>query len=136
MLVRKENEWRIAPYKVTFTHNGTENEKYTDNQEYWETFAEKWGITDLSFVEVNPSTEQLERLADVQYIDRAYQYECSVYVEKGEFPEGRNHALKDVQYRKDNEAQGQVQTDAEINNMIQGQRLTELEIKIMQMGAV
>ena len=134
MIYKSDGEYKFETYKVEFERNEKTESHYTHDLDYWQAFANKWGLT-LEITEISPTQAQEQRLQDVQYIDEAHQYACAKYVETGEFPIENNHALKDLQLRKQNEYQGQAQVESELNSMLQGQRIADLELRLLNVEA-
>ena len=134
MIYKSDGEYKFETHKVEFERNGKVESHYTHDLDYWNTFADKWGLT-LEIAEVSPAQAQIQRLQDVQYIDGAHEYACAKYVETGDFPDENNHALKDLQLRKQNESQGQAQAESELNSMLQGQWIADLELQLLNVEA-
>ena len=89
MLLYKNNQWQISPHIAHFLAHGEPSSKYTDNKQYWIDFINKWHHhTDLSFTDVNPTPEQLARLAEVNAVDipEGFGHHAGLYVETGFVP--------------------------------------------------
>ena len=64
---RENGEWALYPYKITCTDRGLQEQKYTDDISYYETYEELYN--DFTIDEVKQlaySDEQRERLSEVQ----------------------------------------------------------------------
>ena len=135
MLYRNQGrEWAICLYKVKYIQHGEELEQYTHDKQWWIDFADRWEHTEIvEFIDVAATDEQLARLEEIKHIPDGFGYECSQYVEFGVFPEGINHPLKTLQTTKENEQQGVSISEREINEIMQGMQISDLEIQLLEL---
>src|SRR5699024_5431612 len=141
MLCRENGEWALCPFKVTYKQHGEILERYTDDKQWWIDFAAKWDHTEVIVIEDAVCTEeQKARLEEVKDVAEGFEYYASRYVENGTFPNEldaeermKDHPLKNLQLQKENEKQGQTLTDTEIGSMEQGQQLTEVELRLLEL---
>ena len=135
MLYRKGNRWELCLYKVKFIQHGQNLEQYTHDKDWWIDFAEKWDHTEIvNFEDVVYKDEQLERHEEIKYIPEGFHGAVVDYVSVGLFPEGIQHQLRNVQLAKENEKQGQNLSEREIQEIIQGQQLSDLDIRLLMGG--
>ncbi|MCC5911305.1 MAG: hypothetical protein JJT76_12790 [Clostridiaceae bacterium] len=134
MLYRKDDQWALCPYKVKYVQNEEELEAYTHDKQWWLNFAEKWDHTEiLEFQDAEYTEEQLARLEEIRHYNKALMDECRAYAEEGTFPEGLEHPLRALQLQKENERLGVELSEREINEIIQGMQISEIEIELLEL---
>lgn len=94
--------------KVKYIQHGEEKEQYVgvEGQQWWVNFAEKWEHTEIvEFIQINPTLEQRKRLEQINELGLkdGFSGTFSDYVENGNFPEGLNHPLREMQSKSENE---------------------------------
>ena len=148
MLYRKGGEWALCPFLVVYTQHGQEIEQYTHDKQWWLDFAEEWDHTEIQeFQNVEWSDEEKARLEDIKHIPEGFFSDCATYVKTGLFPDevevedeeedgGRqnNHPLQLLQRKKEAERLGIEVSEREINEIMQGIQLSEIEIKLLMGG--
>lgn len=145
MLYIKNGEWALSPFKVKYKQHGEALEQFTHDKQWWNDFAAKWEHSEiLEFEDVSYSEEQKARLEEVQGIGEGFEYYAARYVLDGTFPdqlEGEerllDHPLQLVQRRVEDQSLGQAITQSELEGMMQGQKQSDLEIRVLmlEMGA-
>ncbi len=141
VLYLKNGEWALSPYKVIYKQHGETLEQYAHDKQWWLDFAAKWDHTEIiEFVEVEYSTEQIERLEEVKLTEEGFEYYAGRYVLEGLFPDEleedeqmKDHPFQLLQRKKEDEILGQSVTQTDIETMLQGQKQTELEIRVMML---
>lgn len=139
MLYIEDGKWALCPYKVIYEQHGEALEQYTHDKNWWNDFADKWEHTEIiEFKEVEYTTEQKDRLKEISHLGEGFGYLASQYVLNGSFPDELedeerldNHPLQNLQRKKENEDLGQMGTKSELEDMDQGQKLTDLELQMM-----
>ena len=138
MLYRKNGEWALCPHKVRYTQRGEELEQYTSDPQWWIDFANIWAHTEIVEIsEVVWTEEEIARLEEIKHISEGYSAMCVDYVRSGEFPDEKEHKVHPLQYlrqQKENEKQGQNLSEREIQEIIQGQQLSDLDIRLLMGG--
>lgn len=87
MIYRKEDEFKLMPYKVTFVQNGEEQTNHTVEKTTWLGYEELGHISNVSFEVVQYTPEQLARLEEVKnFPESEFQY-IEEYVIEGDIPE-------------------------------------------------
>jgi len=137
MLVKASNKFQLYPWKVKYIQRGEEYEQWAlPNKEWWEDFANKWEHTEIvEFIEVELTEEQQARVAEIEELpmSEAFRGICIDYILNGVFPEGINHPLRDLQIQKENQEQGIDLSEREIQEIIQGQEISDLDIRILML---
>ena len=138
MIFYKNRKWDMCSEKVRYTQHGEEIEQYvgSEGRDWWIDFADKWEHTEIiEFIDVVVTGEQLARFEEVSQfnIPEGFGSELSDYVKDGVFPEGINHPLKTLQTTKENEQQGVELSEREINEIIQGMQISDVEIQLLEL---
>jgi len=136
MLIKDGDCFRLYPWKVRYRQHGQEIEQWAlPNKEWWVAFAGRWDHTDiLEFIEVELTEEQLARFEQVKHgIPEAFREVCIEYILDGVFPEGINHPLRQLQIQKENQEQGVELSEREIQEIIQGQEISDLDIRVLML---
>lgn len=137
MLIKKGSRFELYPHKVKYIQHGKEIEQWAlPNKEWWIDFANKWEHTEIvEFIEVELTEEQLKRFEEInQYnISEAFASACIDYILNGVFPEGINHPLRQLQIQKENQEQGVELSEREIQEIIQGQEISDLDIRVLML---
>ena len=105
---KESQEWIFEPKKVTLTDRETERIKYTDDAEYFQEMADKHDfITVNSIEDFVPTTEQKQRLADINSVetDQRFAGTYTNYVKTGELPANYIGKLKDIKVKKEQSLQ-------------------------------
>lgn len=135
MLYRNGNRWELCLYKVKFVQHGQPLEQYTHDKSWWEDFAAKWDHTEITeFEDVIYTDEQIKRQEEIKYIPEGFHGAIVDYVKSGLLPEGIEHPLRNIKLAKENERQGVELSEREIQEMIQGIQLSDLEIRLIMGG--
>ena len=135
MLYREDNQWALCPYKVKYTKNGENLEQYTHDKQWWTDFETTWVNTTVTeFTDLLWTDEEKARLEEIKHIGEGFGDICADYVSAGEFPTDKIHPLKEIQSKKENEKLGQDLSEREIQEIIQGQQLSDLEIRLLMGG--
>jgi len=133
MLQRKGSQWELYPHKVKYIQHEKENEQWAlPNKQWWEAFADKWDHTEIiKFTEVDVTEEMQKRFAEVRNMPEDFHHIYSAYVETGEIIEEvpENHPFKLIVLKKENEEQGQINTELNLEVMEQGQRITNTQLQ-------
>lgn len=144
MLYLKNGEWALSPFKVKYKQSNETLEQYTDDKQWWNSFAEKWNHTEIvEFEDVTYSDRQKARLEEIQGTDEGFEYYAGKYVLDGTFPDEfedaeermKIHPFRTLQNEKENVSQGQSMTETELESMKQGQKQSDFEIRLMIMEA-
>ena len=137
MLTKKGNRFELYPHKVRYMQHGQEIEQWAlPNKEWWTDFAEKWEHTEIiEFVEVELTEEQAKRAEEIEQLpmDEGFREICIDYIMGGVFPEGINHPLRQLQIQKENQEQGVELSEREIQEIIQGQEISDLDIRVLML---
>lgn len=134
LVQKKGKEWELFTHKVTFIDQNTENEVYTSDIGWYEKFAEIHSrFSLLKVTEVTYTQDQLDRLEEVKELNLADRT-ISDYVINGIAGEG----LEILTLQKDNKQLGLELSEREIQEISQGQQISDLEIQILelQMGGI
>lgn len=124
--------------KVRYVQHGEEVTQYVgaEGHDWWIDFEQKHSHTEIiEFIDVVATDEQLARLDEVNQfnIGDGFGAVLSDYVDNGIFPEGVNHPLMTLQFKKENEQQGIAISEREINEIIQGMQISDLEIQLLEL---
>lgn len=138
MLYYKNGQWYFAEEIVKYIQNGEEITQYVGGEGHiwWIDFADKWEHTEIiEFIPVVPTEKQIARLKEVNQFNilDGFGAVCGDYVEHGIFPAGLNHPLITLQLKKENEQQGIAISEREINEIILGMQVSDLEIQILEL---
>ena len=143
MVFYKNGRWHLCNEKVKYMQNGKEIEQYvgSEGHDWWIDFADKWEHTEIiQFIPVEPTQEQLDRLEEINELNipDGFGSMLSNYVENGTFPEGVSNPLRNLQAYKENIQQGIELSEREIQEIIQGRQISDLEIQLLelQLGGV
>lgn len=135
MLYRKDGQWELCPYKVVYTQHGEQLEQYTHDKQWWLDFEQKWEHTSIiEFIDVSLTDEEIARLVEIKSIPEGFETECEDYIRTGILPEDEWHPLKELQKKKIHEKLGQELSEREIQEIIQGIQLSDLEIRLLMGG--
>ena len=75
MIEKEGNEWKLCKYKVIHESHGNEQTHYTNDRDYWRnTVAKHDHLTDLEFEEMDFTSEQKERLEELNQMDISEAY--------------------------------------------------------------
>lgn len=123
---------------VKYIQHGEEIEQYvgSEGKEWWIDFAERWEHTEIiEFIPIESTEEQIKRLEEINQLNipDGYGDILSNYVKNGVFPEELNHPLRHLQIAKENEQQGVELSEREIQEIIQGQQISDLEIQLLEL---
>lgn len=137
MVHYKNNRWHLCTEKVRYIQHGQEVEQYvgSEGHDWWIDFEERWEHTEIiEFIPVEPTQEQMDRYGEILELGLPDGFGglLSDYVEKGEFPEGHNHPLAILQLKKENERQGVELSEREIDEIMLGIQLSDLEIQLLE----
>lgn len=108
----------------------------SEDKQWWLDFEEKWEHTEIiEFIPVEPTQEQVDRLEEINQLNipDGFGSMLSDYVENGTFPEGFNHPLRNLQVYKENIQQGIELSEREIQEIIQGQQMSDLEVQLLEL---
>ena len=138
VLYYKNNQWHICEEKVRYIQHGEEKEQFIgqEGHQWWVDFANKWEHTEIvEFIPVEPTTEEIARLEEVNElrVPDGFGTVIGEYVESGVFPEGVNHPLRSLQILKENQQQGIDLSEREIQEIIQGQEISDLDIRVLML---
>ena len=135
MLIKDGDCFRLYPWKVRYRQHGQEIEQWAlPSKQWWTDFAAKWEHTEIiEFVEIELTEEQLARASEIEQLpmDEGFREICIDYIMGGVFPEGINHPLRDLQIQKENQEQGIELSEREIQEIIQGQEISDLDIRVL-----
>ncbi len=116
MLIADGGYLRLYPWRVRYRQHGDVIEQWAlPSKEWWTDFAAKWEHAEiLEFVEVELTEEQLERATEIEAIlmDEGHRSICIDYILNGNFPEGINHPLRNLQVYKEQQRQDKDIADA------------------------
>lgn len=138
MIYRRSNQWVLYPYKVKYIQNNEEFEQWAlPNKDWWIDFADKWEHTSIvEFIDVELSSEQLERYYEIQFMPEDFHNEYINYIETGvvlnNIPE--NHPLRLLKLKQENRQQGVELSEREIREILQGREISDLEIRLLAGG--
>ena len=138
MVFYKNGRWHLCNEKVHYTQNGEEITQYvgSEGHDWWVDFANKWEHTGIiEFIPVEPTQEQLDRLEEINELNipDGFGSMLSNYVENGLFPEGVSNPLRNLQAYKENIQQGIELSEREIQEIIQGRQISDLEIQLLEL---
>lgn len=138
LIFYKNNQWHLCGEKVKYIQHDEEIEQYvgSEGRDWWLDFEEKWEHTEIiEFIDVKPSEEQLNRFNEMLELNLGdgYSFELGEYVENAIFPDGFNHVLRPLQIMLENQRLGIEMSEREIQEIIQGQQLSDLEIQILEL---
>jgi len=138
MIFYKNRKWNMCSEKVRYVQHGEEITQYvgSEGKEWWLNFEQRHEHTEiLEFIPVQATQEQLNRLDEINQlgIGEGFSSICGDYVEFGLFPNSVNHPLKILQLSKENEQQGVAISEREINEIIQGMQISDLEIQMLEL---
>ena len=75
MINKKNNKWQLCQYKVIHKSHGNEQVHYTNDKDYWRETVDKHDhLTDLRFEEMDFTSEQKERLEELNQMDISEAY--------------------------------------------------------------
>ena len=138
MIFYRNRKWHICTEKVCYIQNGEEITQFigSEGHDWWLDFEQKHEHTEIiEFVDVEATQEQLNRLDDVNQLNVGDGFGAILgdYVDNGVFPEGVNYPLVLLQLKKENEQQGVGISEREINEIIQGMQISDLEIQLLEL---
>lgn len=141
MLYRKNGEWALCPYIVKYEQRGKVHEQYTHDKRWWKDLEELHDHTEIiEFKDAEHTDEQKGRLEEVKNLGEGFGFIAEQYVKNDLFPdelEGEekmiNHPLKGLQRQKENEKQGQLLTEMELASIEQGQKQTDIELRLLML---
>ena len=135
MLVKNGSKLKLYPWKVKYIQHGEEVEQWAlPSKQWWIDFANKWEHTEIiEFVEIELTEEQLARASEIEQLpmDEGFREICIDYIMGGVFPERINHPLRDLQIQKENQELGVELSEREIQEIIQGQEISDLDIRVL-----
>jgi hypothetical protein len=123
----------IPTYAITEVEEQREN--YVHDKELFELTLQNSSQPhkDLSYENVILSDDQQQRYEEIRSLPESAIGHCMEYVIEGTFPEGNNHPLRHIQIEQENRKLGQELSEREINEIIQGMQLSDLEIQILEL---
>lgn len=125
------DEENNAIYKSIKTY--VEEIRYIHNKEYFENILNQHeDYSNLVYEDVLLTDEQFTRYEQIRSLPESSIGHCIEYVLNGVFPKGNGHALRNIQLELENQILGQELSQREINEIIQGIQLSELEIEILK----
>ncbi len=138
MILYKNRKWHMCSEKVRYVQNGEEITQFvgSEGHDWWLDFEQKHEHTEIiEFVDVVATQEQLDRLEEVNQLNipDGFSSILSDYVGDGVFPEGVNHPLMTLQLKKENEQQGIAISEREINEIIMGVQISDIEIQMLEL---
>ena len=138
MVYFKNNQWHICKEKVKYIQHGKEIEQYvgSEGHDWWVDFEQKWEHTEIiEFMPVEPTLEQLDRLEEINKLNipDGFGSMLSDYVGNGVFSKSLNHPLRNLQAYKENIQQGIELSEREIQEIIQGRQISDLEIQLLEL---
>lgn len=138
MVYYKDREWHIAKEKVKYTDNGKERIKDigSEGRGWWTNFEEMWDdITIIEFIPIEPSGLEITRLEKINKLNIPDGFGSIIndYIFKGIFPKEIDHKLRDLQMDELSQQQGISISQREINEIILGMQVSDLEIEILLM---
>ncbi|SFL80963.1 hypothetical protein [Salibacterium qingdaonense] len=139
MLQRVGSKYRLYPHEVTYTKNGEEYTKWAlPDKQWWTETAEKHDrINIVEFTEVEVTADMQKRFKEIERMPEGFGSVYQRYVLDGTLPDNFpiNHPFRQVIAKNEDESQGQSLIDAEIENMSQGQQMTEMDLRISELEA-
>ena len=138
MVFYKNGRWHLCNEKVKYMQNDKEIEQYvgSEGHDWWIDFADKWEHTEIiQFIPVEPTEEQLKRLEEINQLNipDGFSDMVSNYVKDKTFPESFNHPLRKLQVYKENIQQGIELSEREIQEIVQGRQISDLEIQLLEL---
>jgi hypothetical protein len=138
MIFYKNRKWNMCSEKVRYVQHGEEITQYvgSEGHDWWIDFEQKHSHTEIiEFVDVEATQEQLNRLNEVNQLNigDGFSEMLGNYVKDGIFPNSVNHPLKTLQTTKENQEQGIDLSEREIQEIIQGQEISDLDIRILML---
>ena len=138
MIFYKNRKWHLCTEKVHYAQRGEEIEQYVgaEGKDWWVNFERKHEHTKIiEFVDVVATDEQLARLDEVNQLNIGDGFSAVLggYVEDGAFPDDTNHPIVLLQLKKENEQLGKEISEREINEIIQGTQISDLEIQLLEL---
>ena len=138
MIFYKNRKWHMCSEKVRYTQNGEEITQFVgaEGHDWWLDFEQKHSHTEIiEFVDVVATDEQLARLDEVNQLNIGDGFSAVLggYVEDGAFPDDTNHPIVLLQLKKENEQQGKEISEREINGIIQGMQISDVEIQLLEL---
>lgn len=155
MLYRhKQGTFEVCPFKATylvkrdiFVENGTDKEnnvifksvkidveesRYIQDKECFENilYAHE-DYSNLKYEDVILTEEQKIRHKEIRELPENSIGSCIEYVKSGKFPKGNNHALLHIQTELEKQKLGQELSEREINEIILGIQMSDLEIRLL-----
>jgi len=133
MLQRKGSQWELYPHKVKYIQHGKEREQWAlPDKQWWKDFSDKWDHTEIiEFVDIEVTEEMQKRFEEIRNMPEDFHHIYFTYVETGEIidevPE--NHPFNLIVLKKENEEQGQINTELNLEVMEQGQRITNTQLQ-------
>lgn len=88
MLYRENEEFKLMPFKASFTQHGEDHINYVVEKAEMEAYEELGHIKDLSFKEADITEAQKERLEEVKEYPESAFSEVIKYVVEGTVPRG------------------------------------------------
>lgn len=88
---------------------------------------------DLVYEEITLTDEQLARYAECRNLPSHAIRDCNKYVLDGTFPQEIDHELRKLQLSKENALLGQQVSEGEINEIMMGVMVSDLEIQLLEM---
>lgn len=137
MIFYKNRKWHMCSEKVRYTQHGKEVEQFvgSEGKDWWLDFEQRHEHTKIvEFIDIVATQKQLERLDEVNQFNIGDGLSAILgdYVEDGVFPDGANHPLAMLELKKENEQQGIELSEREINEVIQGMQISDLEVQILE----
>ena len=75
MITKEDGQWKLCEWKVIHKSHGNEQVHYTNDKDYWRDTIDKHDhLTDLKFEEMDFTSEQKERLEDLNQMDISESY--------------------------------------------------------------
>ncbi len=139
MLFYKNGKWHFCTEKVRYIQHEREITQLIgqEGKQWWLDFEEKWDHTNIiEFILVEePSEEQIQRLGEVNLLRIPEDYNALVenYVLRNIFPQDYCHPLALLQAQKENEQQGIELSEREIQEIILGRQISEIEIDLLEL---
>lgn len=157
MLYRhKQGTFEICPYKAKYTvkresivEDGIDEEdnivyksteinveeaRYVHDKDYFENILNNHeDYSDLVYEDVILTEEQKLRYEQIRSLPESAIGYCIQYVLNGEFPSGNNHPLRHIELEIENQKLGQELSEREINEIMQGIQLSEIEIQLLEL---
>ena len=137
-MIYYKNRWHLCNEKVKYMQNDKEITQYvmSEGHDWWIDFESKWEHTEIiEFIPVEPTLEQLDRLEEINKLNipDGFGSMLSDYVGNGVFPKSLNHPLRYLQVYKENIQQGIELSEREIQEIVQGRQISDLEIQLLEL---